>query len=61
MLIDVTVPDDKNKAEKISKYKDLEIEINVECENQGRPGGRSSTRNVDKRPRERSGVGTRTW
>ena len=33
MLIDVSVPDDKNialkEAEKISKYKDLEIEINL--------------------------------
>ena len=62
MLIDVSFPDDKNiafkEAEKMSKYKDLEIEIppDVEGENQGRPGGRRSTRDVEKRLRERSGV-----
>ena len=33
---------------------------NEDCENQGRPGGRRNTRNVEKRLRERSGVDTRT-
>ena len=63
MLIDVSVPDDKNtllkEAEKISKYKDLEIEINRmwNVKTKIYPG---STRNVEKRLHEISGVDTRT-
>ena len=53
VLIDVSVPDDKNialkEAEKIASTRIWRSKItNEECENQGRPGGRRSTRKVEK-------------
>ena len=65
MLIDISVPDDKNialkEAEKMIKYKDLEIEINrmwnVETKVVPVVVGALG---IEKRLRERSGVDTRT-
>ena len=66
MLINVSVPEDKNialkEAEKlaITKIWRSGNYPDVKCENQGLPGSRMNTRNVEKRLRERIGVDTRT-
>ena len=62
MLIDVSVPEDKKitpkEDEKISQYKDLEIEINRMWKVKTKVVPRS-TRNIGNRLHERSGVDTR--